>query len=102
MAEALVWLLALWLVGAGLARIVLSVQVSKLVRGEWLLTLSGVLALALGILFFARPGAGRLTPVFWIAIGALVSGALQIGGALRLGKLRSRSRCRAAVRVQRA
>src|SRR5690606_10148466 len=82
MAEALVWLLALWLVIAGLARIVFSVQVRKLVRGEWLLVLSGVLALALGILFFARPGMAMVAVAFWIAVGALVYGALQLAVAM--------------------
>ena len=87
MAGALLWLLALWLVFAGLARIVFAVQVRKLVRGEWLLLMSGVLALVLGIMFFARPGLGMLAVAFWIAIGALAYGALQVGVAIRLRKL---------------
>ncbi|MEL1265873.1 HdeD family acid-resistance protein [Pseudoxanthomonas putridarboris] len=87
MAEALLWLLALWLIIAGFARIVFAIQVRKLVRGEWLLALSGLLAIALGVLFFARPGIGLVTVAVWIAIGALLYGVLQIAVALRLRRL---------------
>ena len=84
MATAMLWVLALWLILAGVARIVFAIQVRKLVHGEWLLALSGVLALALGILFFARPGIGLVAVTAWIAIGALLYGALQIIVAFRL------------------
>ncbi|WP_024891983.1 HdeD family acid-resistance protein [Luteimonas huabeiensis] len=84
MATALLWVLALWLIVAGVARIVFAIQIRKLVRGEWLLALSGALAIALGILFFARPGIGLIAIAVWIAIGALFYGALQVAVALRL------------------
>lgn len=88
MAAALLWVLALWLIVAGVARIVFAVQVRKLVRGEWLLALSGALAILLGVLFFAMPDIGLLTIAFWIAIGALVYGVLQVAVALRLRRHR--------------
>lgn len=84
MAEALLWLLALWLVIAGIARIVFAVQVRKLVNGEWMLALSGLLAVALGVLFFARPGIGLVTIAVWVAFGALLYGVLQIWVGSRL------------------
>lgn len=90
MAAALIWVLAFWLIVAGIARIVFAVQVRKLVRGEWLLALSGVLAIALGVLFLVYPGAGIVAVAFWIAIGALIYGALQIFSALRLRNHRQR------------
>lgn len=89
MATAMLWLLALWLILAGIARIVFAIQVRKLVRGEWLLALSGALAIALGILFFANPGMGLVAVTVWIAIGALLYGALQLVVAFRI---RSRTR----------
>lgn len=84
MAEALLWLLALWLIIAGAARIIFAIQVRKLINGEWLLVLSGLLAIALGVLFLVRPGIGLLTIAAWIAIGALIYGVLQIVVAWRL------------------
>lgn len=84
LATAMLWVLALWLVLAGIARIVFAIQVRKLIRGEWLLALSGVLALALGILFLARPDVGLVAVTAWIGIGALLYGTLQIVVALRL------------------
>ncbi len=84
MATALLWLLALWLVIAGFARIVFAIQVRKLIEGEWLLALSGVLAIVLGALFFLRPGIGLLTIAVWVAVGALFYGALQIIVGVRL------------------
>ena len=86
MATAMLWLIALWLVVAGIARIVFAIQVRKLVEGEWLLALSGVLAIALGILFFAHPDVGLVTVAIWVALGALIYGALQVAVALRLRK----------------
>ena len=84
MATAMLWLIALWLVVAGIARIVFAIQVRKLINGEWLLALSGALALALGILFLVRPEIGLLAVMVWIAIGALLYGVLQVAVALRL------------------
>ncbi|MGV8961426.1 MAG: HdeD family acid-resistance protein [Stenotrophomonas sp.] len=84
MAQAMLWLLALWLVIAGIARIVFAVQLRKLVQGEWMLALSGLLAVALGVLFFARPGIGLVTIAIWVAFGALFYGLLQIWVGSRL------------------
>lgn len=89
MAEAMLWLLALWLVIAGIARIVFAVQVRKLVNGEWMLALSGLLAVALGVLFFARPGIGLATIAIWVAVGALFYGVLQLWVGIKLLRQRT-------------
>jgi len=88
MAEAMLWLLAIWLIIAGVARIVFAIQVRKLINGEWLLALSGLLAILLGVLFLARPGIGLITIAVWIAVGALLYGVLQLIVAFRLRRLR--------------
>jgi uncharacterized membrane protein HdeD (DUF308 family) len=81
------WLLAVWLILAGFARVLFAVMIRKVVEGEWLLALSGLLAVALGIWIFINPNVGLLTIAIWLGIGALVYGALQIFVALRLRKL---------------
>lgn len=83
-ASVLLWFLAAWLIIAGIYRIVLAIRIRKEVQGEWMIALSGVLAIALGVLFFARPGAGLLTIVIWIAALALVYGALQVFVGIKL------------------
>ena len=83
-ADALLWLLAVWLIVAGVARIAFAIQIRKLIRGEWLLAASGAVAILLGVLFLARPDVGIVTLAVWIALGALVYGILQVVLAIRL------------------
>ncbi|MCY7312398.1 MAG: DUF308 domain-containing protein [Pseudoxanthomonas sp.] len=64
--------------------------IRKVVEGEWLLALSGLLAIALGVWFFVNPNVGVATIAIWIGVGALLYGALQIFVALRLRKLQKR------------
>ncbi|UNK48334.1 DUF308 domain-containing protein [Lysobacter sp. S4-A87] len=78
LAEAMLWLLALWLIVAGIARLVFATLLRKLVSGEWLLALSGALAIALGVLFLAKPDIGLHTIALWVAVGALLYGAFQL------------------------
>lgn len=89
-AETFLWVLALWLLIAGIARIVFAVAVRKVVNGEWLLVLSGVLTILLGVLFFAKPDLVMRTLMQFVAAGVLVYGLLQIAVALRLRKRQKR------------
>ncbi len=85
-AGVLLLFLAAWLLVAGIYRIVVAIRVRKLIRGEWLIALSGVLAIALAVLFFMYPAAGLVTVALWIGIGALIYGVLQIIAGFRLRK----------------
>lgn len=85
-AGALLLVLAAWLVVAGVFRIVFAVRVRKAIRGEWLIALSGALAIALGLLFVGYPAAGLVAVTIWIGAIALLYGILQIVGGLRLRK----------------
>ncbi|MBU8977255.1 MULTISPECIES: DUF308 domain-containing protein [unclassified Lysobacter] len=79
--------LAAWLVVAGIYRIVLAIRIRKEVTGEWMIALSGLLAIALGALFVARPAAGLVTVALWIGVAALFYGVLQIIAGFRLRRL---------------
>ncbi len=83
-ASVLVLLLAVWLIVAGIHRIVFAVRVRRHIRGEWLLILSGVLAIVLGALLVANPLAGVAVTTLWIGIGSLIYGVLQVVVAFRL------------------
>lgn len=88
MAGVMLFLLAAWLIVAGVFRIVFAIRVRKIVSNEWMLVLSGALAIALGLLFAAYPLAGVLTLVIWIGAAALVYGVLQVVAGFRLRSLR--------------
>ena len=85
----MLWLLALWLIVAGVARLVFATLLRKLVRGEWLLALSGALAIVLGVLFLAKPDIGLRTIALWVAIGALLYGVFQLLVGWRLLRRRT-------------
>jgi len=81
-------ILAAWLLVAGIYRIVFAIRVRKQIQGEWLLILSGVLAVVLGVLFAANPYAGVAVTTLWIGIGSLLYGLLQVLVAFKLRKLK--------------
>ncbi|PII17535.1 hypothetical protein CR920_17825 [Stenotrophomonas indicatrix] len=87
-ASVLVLFLAAWLLVAGIYRIVFAIRVRRQIQGEWLLILSGVLAIVLGLLFVANPYAGVAVTTLWIGIGSLLYGVLQVLVAFKLRKLR--------------
>jgi uncharacterized membrane protein HdeD (DUF308 family) len=83
-ALALLFVIAAAAIGTGIGEIVTAVRLRKLVRGEWLLALSGVLSAVIGVLLILNPGAGALAVVFWIGAWAIITGCLLIGLSLRL------------------
>lgn len=86
-ADALILLLGLWLVVGGVLRIFWSVALRKAIDHEWSLALSGLLALALGALLLLYPRVALVGLVWWIGLGALVFGLLQVFVALRVRRL---------------
>lgn len=87
-AGALLMLLAAWLLVSGVYRIVFAIRVRKEIEGEWLVALSGVLAIVLGVLFVLSPLAGLLVTAIWIGAASLVYGILQIVAGFKLRQLR--------------
>lgn len=86
-AGVLLLFLAAWLVVGGIYRIVFAVRVRKQIEGEWWIGLSGLLSIALGVLFFAYPAAGLVSVTVWIGAFVLLYGIFQVMAALRLRKL---------------
>lgn len=86
-AGVLLLFLAAWLLVAGIYRIVLAIRIRKAITGEWMIALSGVLAIVLAVLFVMRPAAGLVTVALWIGVAALFYGVLQIVAGLRMRKL---------------
>lgn len=80
---------AAWLIVGGVYRIVFAIRVRKQIQGEWLIVVSGVLGIALGVLFAINPVAGVAVTTLWIGVLALFYGVFQIVAAFRLRKFRS-------------
>lgn len=80
----LLYLIAAWALVTGIAEIIVAIRLRKVIEGEWMLILAGVLAVLFGLLLFLFPGAGALAMVWWIGIYALVTGILLIAFSLRL------------------
>ncbi|WP_437673187.1 HdeD family acid-resistance protein [Sorangium sp. So ce131] len=86
-AVALVLWIGAWAIVTGVLKIAAAVRLRKVIEGEWLLGLAGVLSIAVGVLLFIAPGAGALALVTWIGAYALVFGAFLIALGLRLRSL---------------
>lgn len=83
-ALALLMLIAVWAVFTGVAQIVAAIELRRVIRGEWLLALSGVLSVAFGVLMMIFPGAGALAVVSIIAAYAIVFGVFMTGLGIRM------------------
>ncbi len=77
-ALALLLLIASWSIVVGGLQIVAAIALRKVVEGDWALGLSGVLAIAFGVLAVLHPGAGALGVLWMIATYAMAFGVLQI------------------------
>lgn len=78
-ALALLFYIGAWAIASGVLQIVAGVQLRREIDNEWLLMLSGVVAVLFGVLLFARPGAGAMAIVAFLGAFAIVSGIALLG-----------------------
>jgi uncharacterized membrane protein HdeD (DUF308 family) len=90
-ALALVTFIGAWALITGVFEIVAAVRLRKVITGEWMLALSGILSIAFGILVFMFPGAGAVG-IAWV-LGAYSAAAgivlIALGISLRTRTLAS-------------
>jgi uncharacterized membrane protein HdeD (DUF308 family) len=84
----LLYVIAAWALVTGVLEIAAAIRLRKAIKGEWLLILSGILSVALGVMLVLWPGPGALALVIWIGAYAFVFGALLLALGLRLRSLR--------------
>jgi uncharacterized membrane protein HdeD (DUF308 family) len=80
----LLYLIAAWALVTGAFEIAAAIRLRKVIDDEWLLALSGIASIALGVLLMIFPGPGALVLVLWIGAAAFVSGIMMIALSLRL------------------
>jgi len=80
----LLYLIAFWAFLTGLTYLAAAWRLRKQITNEWLLALTGVASLALGVVLLLQPATGALALVFTIGIFAVVWGVLSIGLGIRM------------------
>jgi uncharacterized membrane protein HdeD (DUF308 family) len=80
----LIYYIAFWAVFTGIFEVVAAIRLRKVIQGEWMLAVAGVLSVAVGILIGMRPGAGLLSVILVLGVFAIVYGVLLVGLAIRL------------------
>ncbi|GAB3507785.1 uncharacterized membrane protein HdeD (DUF308 family) [Amycolatopsis cihanbeyliensis] len=80
----LLLLIAAWSIVAGVLQVAAAIRLRKVIDNEWLLALTGVIALALGVLLIVQPAEGALALVVAIGIFAAVWGMALIVLGFRL------------------
>ena len=83
-ALAIVYLVAAWAIITGVLEIAAGIKLRKIIEGEWMLILAGVLGLVLGFYIASRPAAGVLLLATWLGIYAIFAGILTIMLAFRI------------------
>jgi uncharacterized membrane protein HdeD (DUF308 family) len=76
--------IAAWAVLTGVAEIVTAIQLRRLLRGEWMLAIAGILSIVFGVLLAVSPGAGALAVTWIVGVYAVLFGALLVGLGFRL------------------
>jgi uncharacterized membrane protein HdeD (DUF308 family) len=80
---ALIYLIALWAVISGVALMTAGLALIRL-SGEWLLVVSGLLSILLGIALFVQPAAGVVALSWWLGAYALLFGIALLSAAFRI------------------
>jgi uncharacterized membrane protein HdeD (DUF308 family) len=83
-AFALILVIAVWALITGVLNLVAAVRLRRVIAGEWLLILNGVVSIAFGVILLVRPDAGLLVAVWWIGAYAIVFGIVLLALSFKL------------------
>src|SRR6202158_496242 len=85
----LVYLIAAWAIVTGALELGAAYLLRRVVKGEWLLVVGGVISIAFGILLAINPAAGLVTIVWLFGAYMLIFGAITLALGLRLRSTRA-------------
>jgi len=77
-AEALLLVIAFWAVFTGIMEIIAAIYFRREIDNEWLLVLTGILSVILGVLLVAFPQAGSVAVIWVIGFYAIFFGVLML------------------------
>lgn len=83
-ALALILFIGAWAVVTGIFEIVAAIRLRRVLTGEWLLLLSGVLSILFGIFVFLFPGAGAIGIAWGLGAYAAATGFILVVLGIRL------------------
>lgn len=83
-ALALTYLVAGWALLTGMLEIAAAVRLRKLITGEWLLIIGGLLSILFAVVVVAYPGSGMVLLAWWFGAYALSYGVVSAVLALRV------------------
>jgi uncharacterized membrane protein HdeD (DUF308 family) len=86
-ALALLYLIAAWALIMGALEIAASIRLRREINNEWMLGLSGILSLIVGVLLVLMPGAGALAITWLIGLYALLMGILLLALAFKIRRM---------------
>lgn len=90
-AMALLYFIAAWAVIRGVFEIVAAIQMRRVITGEWLMILGGVLSVIFGLLLVIFPGTGALSLILVIGAFAILFGIMLVILGVRLRGMRGES-----------
>ena len=83
----LVFYIAGWAILAGLFKIITAIRIRREIKGEWMLGLSGLISILVGLILIFRPGAGVLAVAWLIGLYAIILGIFQLFLGLKYHKI---------------
>jgi uncharacterized membrane protein HdeD (DUF308 family) len=78
------YLISGWSLVSGVLEVVGAIRLRKVIEGEWLLALSGVASIVLGVLLLIWPVASLFALTLWLGAYGIVFGVVMVGLGLRL------------------
>jgi uncharacterized membrane protein HdeD (DUF308 family) len=88
----LMYFIAAWWLFTGVMQIVFAIRVRQLIANEWLMILSGLASVILGVLFLLYPGEGAISLIWVVGVFAIFLGVLLVMLAFRLRSIRAHPR----------
>jgi len=87
----LVMIIGAWALAVGLFEIIYAIQYRQAHAHPWVVGLSGLLSVAVGVFILAYPGAGALSLIWLIGTYAIFYGCLMLFAAIQLRRFRNRA-----------
>jgi len=87
-ALALLYFIGAWALITGIFEIVAAIQLRRVITGEWMLILGGLLSIVFSVVLFVFPAAGAVSVIWMIGIYAVFFGISEMIFAFRLHGLR--------------